>query len=392
LSDHPGGRAIDLRYIARKNEPFINLGPKNVDNNYIALHILLETLNSLPKYLHPDLITFDDRLEAHGVSRGYGGGSVLKKKYPNLSDISFGLDGGHRDHMHIAFSPYRAGNYIDYTTSGPTEDQPEGIAPISGPTTVPPQNYDLDAQVLCQPRMNVQTKLTAEEQKVTYKALVKYGEFKPETAALFMMLAERESHFGPMTLNAKISGSGDYSFTMWQLNYYGNPGKGLQSVNVYPKEPVETFIDLPGIGSGVKLLSLGQPTRTKAWRLVLKNWRTHGEVSTHDQLREVFRKYDASKPEVLTQYQLIDELATSIINQIMLLKQYVNHYTDRKGWRFTNWGEYDGAAKYGWIRKTKFKTAVKFYLENNPGATEEILRNHVRRFYFNRKRRTVKCA
>lgn len=206
LSDHPGGRAIDLRHIARKNEPFMNLADKDPEKNFQALSLLLETLNAMPKFIHPDLIVFDDRLTEYGVERGFGGGAVLKKKYSNISDISFGLDKGHRDHMHIAFGPYRAGNYLDYTSSDlPGEENgPENI-----PTTVPPQNYTVDAKTLLLPRKadgnKLGDQLTAEEQKVTYRALVKYGKFKPETAALFMMLAERESRFRPTALNANIS-------------------------------------------------------------------------------------------------------------------------------------------------------------------------------------------
>lgn len=179
-------------------------------------------------------------------------------------------------------------------------------------------------------------------------------------------------------------GSGDYSFTMWQLNYFGNPGRGLQNVNIYPIEPFILRENIPG-RRPVEFWALGNTIKIQAWKLLFTNWEQLGEVNSNEALRNVIRKYDKNLEGVNTRYDLVDPRATSIINQIQLLKHYVSNYNDKKGWRFTPWGQYDGAPKYGWIRDTKFKTASKFYLENNPGAKEETLIAHVRRFYFNNK-------
>lgn len=73
------------------------------------------------------------------------------------------------------------------------------------------------------------------------------------------------------------------------------------------------------------------------------------------------------------------------IGQIAILKMQVQTYLNdpglnRKGWYYTPWGEYSGANQYGWIRHLKFKTAVEFYVKNNPGKTEEDLIKHCKPF------------
>lgn len=129
INDHISGRGIDVRYIGDYNqtkETSIDLAPKNSENYKVALIKLLDALNSIPSELHPDLIVFDDRLadEFGEVKGGYEIDNpsqklngIIQKKYSNLRKINFVANLVHRNHIHISFSPQRAGNYIDYTES-----------------------------------------------------------------------------------------------------------------------------------------------------------------------------------------------------------------------------------------------------------------------------------
>jgi len=85
---------------------------------------------------------------------------------------------------------------------------------------------------------------------------------------------------------------------------------------------------------------------------------------------------------------LADPNLWTVIGQIALLKMQVepnirNSGTNKRGWYFNAWGEYEGANRYGWIRDLKFKTAVEFYVKNNPGKTEQDLINHCKPFVHN---------
>ena len=66
-----------------------------------------------------------------------------------------------------------------------------------------------------------------------------------------------------------------------------------------------------------------------------------------------------------------------------------NEGTNKRGWYFNAWGEYAGANRYGWIRHLKFKTAVEFYVKNNPGKTEEDLIKHCKPFIKNMRKENV---
>ena len=71
--------------------------------------------------------------------------------------------------------------------------------------------------------------------------------------------------------------------------------------------------------------------------------------------------------------------------QVQLLK-LITDSPGNPNWKFSPWGEYDGGPAYGWITKLKFKTAVEFYVKNNPGKTEEDLKSFCRPFVDNMKR------
>lgn len=219
LNDHSTGRGIDIGYIAPNDTEEYSTWAKNLDVNRKALTVLLDTLNAIDQSLHPDLIVFDDRLaDEFGMARGMyeidnknaNLNGILQKKYPNLRKIDFCPDDGHQNHFHIAFSPQRAGTYKDYTEYTPPSDGSsgdfEGVAGgQAGTQSEIFKNF-----------MNSNEKIS--NTNALYKALIDYGGFRPETAAIFMMIAERESRIGVSSFNGNIN-TGDYSIGLWQTNF-----------------------------------------------------------------------------------------------------------------------------------------------------------------------------
>lgn len=219
LNDHSTGRGIDIGYIGPSDTEEYNTWNKNLDVNRKAFTLLLDTLNSIENSLLPDLVVFDDRLaDEFGMVTGafeidnkeVNLNGILQKKYPNLRKINFHPDSGHQNHFHIAFSPQRAGTYQDYTEtssgSGESSGDFEGVA--GGEAGVQAEIF--------KNFMNSNEKIA--NTNALYKALIDYGGFRPESAAIFMMIAERESRIGVSSFNGNLN-TGDYSIGLWQTNF-----------------------------------------------------------------------------------------------------------------------------------------------------------------------------
>jgi hypothetical protein len=219
LNDHSTGRGIDVGYLGPNDTEEYSTWNKNLDVNRKAFILLLDTLNSIDQSLHPDLIVFDDRLaDEFGMARGMyeidnkqaNLNGILQKKYPNLRKIDFCPDGGHQNHFHIAFSPQRAGTYQDYTeTTTPTGGSSGDFEGVSGGSSG-------EQAEIFKNFMNSDAKIS--NTNALYKALIDYGGFRPESAAIFMMIAERESRWGVSSFNGNLN-TGDYSIGLWQTNF-----------------------------------------------------------------------------------------------------------------------------------------------------------------------------
>lgn len=223
LNDHSTGRGIDIGDIGASDTEMYSTWAKNLDVNRKAFTLLLDTLNAIDQSLHPDLIVFDDRLaDEFGMAakmydidnRNANLNGILQKKYPNLRKIDFHPDSGHQNHFHIAFSPQRAGTYQDYvdatTSTDGSSGEFDGVAGgAAGVQSEIFKNF-----------MNSDAKIT--NTNALYKALIDYGGFRPESAAIFMAIAERESGgWGVGSFNGNI-GTGDYSIGLWQTNFLRN--------------------------------------------------------------------------------------------------------------------------------------------------------------------------
>ena len=366
LNDHSTGRGIDIGTIGPNDTELYSTWNKNIDVNRKAFTLLLDTLNSIEDSFLPDLIVFDDRLaDEYGMvskmfeidNKDANKNAILQKKYPSLRKINFHPDAGHRDHFHIAFSPQRAGTYKDYyeytgSPDGGSGDF-EGVAGGDGGS----------GSELFKNFINSQEKIS--NTNALYKALIDYGGFRPESAAIFMMIAERESRWGVGSFNGNL-GTGDYSIGLWQTNFYG------------VQDFIIRDIEVP-VGTQGRMLN----KKYKGYKLLFKDW------NTYDPKVNTIATAVAKMTEFTTKGKpYSDPIMWTAIAQIAILKMQVQGYINnrglnRRGWYFTPWGEYSGGPAYGWITKLKFKTAVEFYVKNNPGKTEEDLKKHCQPFIDN---------
>lgn len=238
LNDHTTGRGIDVGYLGPSDTEEYNTWNKNLDVNRKAFTLLLDTLMSVDDALLPDLIVFDDRLaDEFGMIRGgyeidnkeENLNGILQKKYARLRKINFHPDGGHQNHFHIAFSPQRAGTYQDYydTTSSSSGDSDSFTGVSSGTADTTSELY----------KNFINSNEKIKNTNALYKGLIDYVGLRPESAALFMAIAERESNIGVGSFNGNLN-TGDYSIGLWQTNFLRSSsffGKNYRSTSRYTR-------------------------------------------------------------------------------------------------------------------------------------------------------------
>jgi hypothetical protein len=371
LNDHVCGRGIDIFEVGESEDSMINLRSKDVDKHKQALNIILKVLETMPQNIHPDLLVVHDGLaEEYGMQRGgfdidvKNGptGGILQKQYQYLRNVNFHPDDGHRDHIHLAFSPWRSGNYIDWAlreklNEGSLQD---AIDLIGNPNTLPGVNVPIAGPQLTELFTTFAAGTAIQNKDALYRALVQYGNFSPEVAATFMMLAERESNFQPGVF---ASDGDDYSIGLFQTNY---------ADTTIPRERLtpnsSAFINRVVTVSSLNSSGVIQNKRVRLWKLLIKDWQSLKVTNAQqawDKIRE-YRLRGAGR-------ELIDPRLFQPINQINLVVSYVEAYTSR--WKFTSWGEYRNGPEYGWINRTKIQTAIDYYVRNNPGKTKN---NYIR--------------
>ena len=360
LNDHVCGRGIDIFEVGESEDNMINLRSMDLNKHKEALNIILKHLATMPQNIHPDLLVVHDGLaEEYGMRRdgfdidikGYAPGGILQKQYQYLRNVNFHPDDGHRDHIHLAFSPWRAGNYKDWTlreqlSQGSLQDAIDFVG------TIPSSNTPISGSQLTELFTTFLPGVAVQNKDALYRALVQYGGFKPEVAATFMMLAERESHFQPGVF---ASDEDDWSIGLFQTNYSDTTNSSFASRTV-----------------NLSTLSNGTIRNEKIalWKLLVKDWQSRKpKVTDWRQATQVIKEYRLRGAG----RELVDPRLFQPINQINLLVSYVEAYTNsrfRNGWKFSSWGEYDGGPEYGWINETKIQTAIDYYVRNNPGKTK----------------------
>ena len=367
LNDHVCGRGIDIFEIGRSEDNMINLRSRDIIKHRQALDMLLEVIETMPQNMHPDLLVVHDELaQDYGMQRdGFdidinGGpqGGILQKKYGYLRNVNFHPDSGHRDHIHLAFSPYRAGTYKDWIVRTNLNNMSlEDAIRYAG--TIPASNAPLTTSQLNELFTPFLPGVAVSNKDVLYRALVQYGNFSPEVAAIFIMLAERESNFQPGVF---ASDSDDYSIGLFQTNY-------SDTTISRDKLGARSFINRLVTVSSLQSNGTIKNQKITLWKLLIKDWETlsitNGQQAW-DKIRE-YRLQGAGRDQ-------INPVLFQPINQINLLLSYVEDYKNRR-WKFTSWGEYDNGPEYGWIHRTKFQTAVDYYVRNNPSKNKNDLIN-----------------
>ena len=359
LTDHVCGRGIDIFHIGSSESDMINLKNGNESDHKRAMELLLPVLDAMDASLHPDLLAVSGSLaKEYGMVRGSYEidpnqehkklNGILQKKYKSLRRIDFHPDEGHRDHIHLAFGPERAGNYLDWTETSSSTGSTDSSVEVNKNLVKGDPNVmsELFKSFYTEPTKKI------ENTNALYRALVLYGKFSPEVAAIFMCIAERESHYGPGSLTIDED---DYSIGLFQTNYSDTTNARFVDRNV-------TLLTLDASSrSGIP-----KKETSVLWKLILTNWKELG-ITNGTQATAKIKEYRIAKKG----REFADPRLFTPINQIRLLVSYVEEYKYR--WKFTSWGEYPNGPAFGWITKLKFDTAVQFYVENNPGKTKADL-------------------
>ena len=377
VSDHTFGRAFDINVIGKSSTDGVILSGKNIDNYRAALNMLLVKLKSIPEYLHPDLIVIHDQLVTeYGIGNGFEGdfketnAALIIKAYPELSRINFSGDAGHRDHIHMSFGPARAGSYESWI-NGSTDSSNQGD-PGAGDN---PTGLASDISELGQSYAQGPTSTHALKNKnALYAALVQYGGYSPEAAAIWMCVAERESRFSPGGFNGAVNGSsgtppgsGDYSIGLWQVNFFGIP-------SLLTSELVLASLD----STKKKIVK----ENGRGYKLIDKDWQANGTVNQSTAIAKMKEWYKVN-PKKPNEFGISegkthsDPRLWNALTQIFLLEKLTSGVKD--GWMWWNWGEYSGGPASGWLAKLKFQTAVNYYVANNPGKTREDLKSWIKK-------------
>lgn len=368
LNDHVCGRGIDISHVGLDETSMIDLRTSDEAKFRQAMDLLLPVLDAMDPNIHPDLLAVDDRLgKDYGISpgsyeiepkKGVVLDGIIQKKYKTLRKIDFHPDKGHRNHIHLAFGPERAGTYLDWTSSSGTTGNTDTTVEIDVNLVKGDPNEKVE---LFKSFYNTNDKIS--NTNALYRALIDYGNFSPEVAAIFMCIAERESKFGPSSVNFGIDISGDYSPGLFQINFYGN------------QKWITADFSVPVNDIRVQLID---PKKIKGYKLLFKDWeefKINNLATALAKMKEVSAKQEQSRPARMATMAAVRNLCDSRlftpITQILFLKNFVSHYKTR--FKFGPWGEYEGGPEYGWITNLKFNTAVQFYVENNPGKTKQDL-------------------
>lgn len=382
VTAHAMGRAADIFMVTSRD----GLRGKGTGNNghYASpetasvykesLEIFLSELNSLGAYrpdLIPDEIIIHADLQAHyGIKdRGFEGeDTAIKQLYPNLKYVNLLANNSHKNHIHITYSPERAGVYagpggsmgvVRPITNNPL-DGATGIGehPLTGVGPDATRNaYTASRYITSYIHTPSATLLRSQVAELLYGTWCGL-----EAACIFAAIARRESQYTPAALNPNVSESGDFSNGLWQINFL--PDAGWGNVDYY----------LPVTSSGAQT-----GFTEKGWHLAWTNWQADGW--TQDNYGTKMRSLGSSSRNLsfeqiragmnpalwvpLNQAYMLYRVSTGRnAPQIFNLtdKSYVNP-EDVTSNSFFPWGDYGGGGAVGWIYSVHFSDAYQTYIE-----------------------------
>jgi hypothetical protein len=342
VSDHAFGRGFDIMAVGNSVTAADPLS-KNIDTYRQGLHLLLTTLNGLTQDLHPDLIIVHDQLMTElGIAENglEGANAAVRTKYPNIARfVNFAVDSSHRDHIHVSFSPQRAGSFIT----------PEIATEITGVTfTAQSVTSGISMDRFKQNFFGKpNASLTTDE---LMALLSTSGLFSLEVSAIFTAIAEREANVQPAAINTKRPQ--DFSVGMFQINLL----KDAHGSKTFYLKYNASGQPEDSTALGYKLAySIDSDNNPKTLADKVMNQATQATVD-----QRVWIPYN--------QAWMLGVTAAGSVRVAQAIKN--NKPIDHDC--FFPWGEYGTAYVPGFIFKTKFSTALSVYLSR--GGTEANLR------------------
>jgi len=359
ISDHSFGRGFDIFAFFNSGEKLSYLKTSS-DEYERQLDLFLSVLNTAPPHLLPDYIKIgnwcsDDFLKDPGGPSPIVGKMV--EKYQNLKYVKIAKDKPndvtHISHIHISFSPSRAGKYTgangQMSVLGSSSGSYPSFVNIPYLTNVLNGTNTVDQSKLSKSFFNDKTALTDVE---VFFLLNQYGNFNQEISAIFTALAYREANYRVYAANE------DGFFGLWQMGSRQNSGGALTSNLTLPQSEQNI------------------PT----WKLSYKNWEQEG--LTEKTIDAVLRVTQAANANY--GLQNYDERVWIPINQISLLRSKINQKDTRK--RIESWGTKtltslggpwgDNYLNNGFIAGLSFKIAADVY-QKCTGKDPEILKKWV---------------
>jgi hypothetical protein len=347
VSDHAFGRGFDIMAVGN-SVTIANPLSKNIDTYRQGLHLFLTTLNGLTQDLHPDLIVVHDQLMAElGIAESglEGANAAVRTKYPNLGRfVNFAVDSSHRDHIHVSFSPQRAGSFIT----------PEIATAITGVSFT-----EQDAQSgisMDRFKQNFFDKPNASLSPDELMALLSTsGLFSLEVSAMFTAIAEREANISPGAINTDRSTS-DFSVGLFQINLLPNANGSKTFYLKYDAsgQPEDST------ALGYKLAySIDSDNDPKTLAVKVQNQATRATVD-----KRVWIPYNQALMLAVTATE------SARVAKVIKKNEPIDEYC------FRPWGDYSDEFVPGFIFKTKFSTALSVYL--NRGGTDANLRKWIR--------------
>jgi hypothetical protein len=359
ITDHAFGRAFDIDAFFSQGDKYVNVGSSQKE--YLRqLDLFLSVLNTAPEHLLPDYIKIGNWCPDEYTKDPGGVTPIVGKmveKYSKLRYVKIAKDAPddstHKSHIHISFSPARAGKYTG----------PNGQMSMSGLGSYASANpaflnldyftNNLSAKVdsarLSRSFYQDQSALTDIE---VFYLLTQYGNFSEEISAIFTAIAYREATCRPYVAN-------EYGFFgLWQMGTRSNSGGKILSNLALPQS--ENNI----------------PT----WKLGYRNWESEGltESNIDAKLKEVQL---SSKNFGL---ELYDQRVWIPINQVYLLRSKIAQNDLSKqisSWGLKTstslggpWGDnyLIGEKGNGFISGLSFKIAADVY-KNATGKSEDVL-------------------
>lgn len=361
ITDHAFGRGFDIDLFINQGDKFTNIGSSQ--REYIRqLDLFLSVLNTAPEHLLPDYIKIGNWCPDEYTKDPGGVTPVVGKmveKYSKLKYVKIAKDAPddatHRSHIHISFSPARAGKYTG--SNGRMTMSSLGTFINTSPQFLNMDFYknNLPAKVdyarLSKSFYNDESSMTDLE---VFYLLNQYGNFSEEISAIFTALAYREANYRPYIANT----SGFIG--LWQIgtrikNLDGDPQGGL----------VLADLSLPQSQKGIAM-----------WKLAYANWETEQftEATIDAKLREVQKQSNNYGLEYYDQRVWIP------INQVYLLRSKIAQKDVKK--KIETWGLKTSSSlggpwgdtylPNGFIAGLSFKVAADVYQKATGKSTDDL--------------------